>query len=408
VTTGAPGSLGPAGPLAVAFAATVDPTEITGSGIATAHTAIALTRQPGVALTLVCPRPRRAPAIPGLEGVLAGARLLPGKPARGDVGWHVRAQLPMLRALRAWARRAPGGVLIARLAPAQVAPPIVARRRGIPYLLLVRGMRSPLLARRNAGWGRLAGWVTRLNARTADRAYAAFEEARTWIDGYRARDQVPAELLPNAVDPELFRPMPRDAARRALGLAPGAFVVGAVGSLNSRHALGPLVEAAARLRRSGPGDVEIVVVGDGPERPRLEALARVHGIAAAVRFAGLVPHAQVPAHVAACDALYGVVDPAAPSNPIKCYEYLACARPIVTTARPELEFVGREGVGVVVPALDPVAVAAGLDTLRALGDEKRREMGERGRRLVVEGHSWHAFAATLVRDARALAAPRRV
>lgn len=407
MVTGAP-SPSPARPLAAAFAATVDPTEIGGSGIATAHTAIALAGQPGVTLTLVCPRPGQAATVPRLDRILAAARFLPGKlPHRARVGWHLRSQVPMLRALRAWATLAPDGIMVARLAPSLIAPAIVARRLGMPYLLLVRGMRSRRVTRRGHGWGRVAEWVTRLNARAADRVYAAFGEARDWIDGYRTHGQTSARLLPNAVDPELFRPLARDAARHALGFDPEVFVVGFVGSLNARHALAPLFDAVARARRRGAPGLELLIVGDGPERGRLGALARAHGIGDAVRFTGLVPHSEVPIHVAACDALYGVVDPAAPSNPIKCYEYLACARPIVTTARAEFDFVEREGVGLALPTLGPAAIQAALESLHALGGEKRRGMGERGRRLAVEQYSWDAFAATLVRDARELRARRR-
>jgi glycosyltransferase involved in cell wall biosynthesis len=407
------GVAGPPGPratdpLAVAFAATVDPTEIGGSGIATAHTAIALAREPGVSVTLLCPRPRHAPTVPGLEDVLARGRFLPGKPARGGrVVWNLRSQLPMWRALRTWARREPDGVIVARLAPGLIAPALVARRLRMPYLLLVRGMPSRHLRPRGRGQAALADWVVHVNARAADRVYAAFDEARAWIAGHRARGQAPVQLLPNAVDPALFRPLARDDARRALGLAPDAFVTGFVGSLNPRHVLAPLVEATARICRAGSRDVQLLVVGDGPERPALEALARAHGIAERVRFVGRVSHAGVPAHVAACDVLYGAVDPTAPSNPIKCYEYLACARPILTSARPEFEFVAREGIGQVLRAVDASSIQAALEALAALGAEARRAMGERGRRLVLDGHSWDAFAATLVRDAREVRAASR-
>lgn len=62
-----------------------------------------------------------------------------------------------------------------------------------------------------------------------------------------------------------------------------------------------LLEAAAPFARAGA--LTIQVIGDGPERPRLHALAEQLGIAAAVEFLGQIPHESVQHHLAAGDLL---------------------------------------------------------------------------------------------------------
>jgi glycosyltransferase involved in cell wall biosynthesis len=62
-----------------------------------------------------------------------------------------------------------------------------------------------------------------------------------------------------------------------------------------------LIEAAAPLAAKGLVNIEIV--GDGPERPRLESMIRAHGLEGAVRLIGAVPHTEVQHRLAAADLL---------------------------------------------------------------------------------------------------------
>lgn len=77
----------------------------------------------------------------------------------------------------------------------------------------------------------------------------------------------------------------RDAARAELGLAADAFVVGTVGRLDPVKNLETMLESH-RLLSSRVPNLRSVIVGDGPERARLESRARDLGIADAVTFTG--------------------------------------------------------------------------------------------------------------------------
>ena len=101
--------------------------------------------------------------------------------------------------------------------------------------------------------------------------------------GVAARDLT---YLPNGVDTDDYRPtLGQGAARRALGIAPERLVVGCVGRLSSEKGQGRAVRTAARLARKFP-QLELHLVGDGPDRARLEQMAAQLGIAERVKFWG--------------------------------------------------------------------------------------------------------------------------
>lgn len=91
------------------------------------------------------------------------------------------------------------------------------------------------------------------------------------------------QVLYNGVDLERFGGSERDAARRQLGLSETDLVIGSVGRLVPVKNYGLLLKAVAALGRK---EVVTVLVGDGPERPGLEELAKSLGIHDKVRFPG--------------------------------------------------------------------------------------------------------------------------
>lgn len=115
-------------------------------------------------------------------------------------------------------------------------------------------------------------------------------------------DPAKIDIVPNGVDTGVFVPQPPDTElAEALGLT-GCFVVGFIGSLRRLEGLALLVDAFTEVRRREPR-ARLVIVGEGPERPRLEALARDAGLWEAVRCTGLVPHGDVLRYYSVMDVL---------------------------------------------------------------------------------------------------------
>ncbi|MBA3523110.1 MAG: glycosyltransferase family 4 protein, partial [Geodermatophilaceae bacterium] len=110
----------------------------------------------------------------------------------------------------------------------------------------------------------------------------------------------PLVHLPPGVDADLFHPRV-DAARvrDRLGLGGHPTVV-CVSRLVRRKGQDVLIEALPLLRRQVPG-ARLLLVGGGPDRDRLVALAKDRGVGEAVVFAGEVPWTELPAYYAAGD-----------------------------------------------------------------------------------------------------------
>lgn len=110
------------------------------------------------------------------------------------------------------------------------------------------------------------------------------------------------DIVPNGVDTKIFVPqLPDPELVEELGLS-GSFVVGFIGSLRRLEGLELLINAFKDVWHREPR-ARLVIVGEGPERPRLEALARDAGLGEVVRFTGLVPHGDVLRYYSVMDIL---------------------------------------------------------------------------------------------------------
>lgn len=157
----------------------------------------------------------------------------------------------------------------------------------------------------------------------------------------------------------------REPARAVLGYARGDFVVGAVARLDPRKGIDTLIEAAAIARPACPA-LKLLLVGDGPERPHLAALARAHGIASRVHWAG--HQADARPYLAAMDLF------AAPSRTegfgLAIIEALAAGLPVAGSRVGGIPEVIEDGVcGLLVPPGEPAAWAR---VLAHLGDDREK------------------------------------
>lgn len=209
----------------------------------------------------------------------------------------------------------------------------LAHRLGLPFLVEVnaplaeeRGRFGGLALQRLARWSegfvwRRATWVLPVTEVLAGHVAAAGVG--------RARIAV----IPNGIDLAEF-PEPAPAA----GADP--LVLGFVGFVRDWHGLDAVVRGIAGW--AGPSRLSLVVVGEGPARAGLEALAREHGIGDRVNFTGLAQREAIAGHVARFDiALQPASVPYA--SPLKVFEYMAAGRAIVAPDQPNIREVLEHG-----------------------------------------------------------------
>ncbi|TAK13021.1 MAG: glycosyltransferase [Anaerolineae bacterium] len=238
-----------------------------------------------------------------------------------------------------------------------------------------------------------------MRARHADRLVCisralASDLSKTF--GFRA-DEPFSLIAPDGVDLARYADVPEpESARAGLGLRQ-VFTAGYTGHLYPGRGADLILEIARRMP-----EINFLLVGGEPAQ-----VADMRARAAAlpnVKLTGFVPNADLPRYQAACDVLLMPYQPrvAASSggdigrylSPMKMFEYLACARPILSSDLPVLREVLTEDNAVLLPPTDPQPWA---DALRALAkDPARRAAFSVAARATAEQHTWEARARRII------------
>jgi glycosyltransferase involved in cell wall biosynthesis len=126
-------------------------------------------------------------------------------------------------------------------------------------------------------------------------------------------------------------------------------------------------------------EVEAVLVGDGPERERLEALARKMSVDHRIRFLGKQPHQDMPALLSSADLV--VVPSLMEATSVAALEAMACGVPVVASDVGGLPEIVDEEVGGLFPVGSPEGMARKITAV--LNDPDLHRKGERARERVV-------------------------
>lgn len=169
--------------------------------------------------------------------------------------------------------------------------------------------------------------------------------------------------------------------RRRFGIPADARLIVCVGQLRPEKAQWLLVEALARLQRQHDLEPHLVLVGDGPERQRIERLAAELGLASRVHLAGAVTDVRPYLRAADVFALSSVTETF--SN--AALEAGAMSLPVVAsdTGGAAEMFRSEQDGGLIYPASDVSTLASRLASLIA-DPERSRRLGERARHTVRE------------------------
>jgi glycosyltransferase involved in cell wall biosynthesis len=166
-----------------------------------------------------------------------------------------------------------------------------------------------------------------------------------------------------------------------------------VGRLIERKGVSHIIRALGAVRQRTPA--RLVVIGEGPERPQLEQLARDVGVAAHVDFRGRVSNDELRRAYAAADVfvLPSVLDARQDTEGlgVVLLEAMNYSVPVIASDIGGItDIVQHERTGLLVPPGDEAALGNALT--RVLGDRAlSRSLGEAGRQRLREAFSWDAI-----------------
>ena len=239
-----------------------------------------------------------------------------------------------------------------------------------------------------------------------DRATAAIvttgEQLRRELlerNGFR---RVAIRSVPTGIDPQRFGPADAAASRAALGLPPLP-TVGILATLRSWKGHRFLIEAFAALRAQGR-PLQLLVVGDGPQREALQAQVDAAGLQAWVRFTGHDP--QPERWLRAVD-VFVLPSYANEGVPQALMQAMMSGLPCVTTHVGAIAEIARDGeTALIVPPQDPQALAAAIG--RLLDDPALRErLGRQARTFALEHCTLEAMCDAMEEVFRAAMAASR-
>jgi glycosyltransferase involved in cell wall biosynthesis len=171
------------------------------------------------------------------------------------------------------------------------------------------------------------------------------------------------------------------------------------GAFRSWHGAINLVRAIRELHERGRRDIGAVLIGDGPE---LTAVRREAEGVPGISVTGAVPHADMPACLAAADIGVAPFEIAAHRalslgfywSPLKLFEYMASGLPVVAPAVDRIpSLVADRSEGVLYDPVSPGALGRALETLS--DPAFRQHLGTAARKRAEAEYSWAAHCAAL-------------
>jgi len=208
---------------------------------------------------------------------------------------------------------------------------------------------------------------------------------------------IPSEkiiVLPNAADYEKFA-MDIPPLKKVCGKdLSGYKVIGFVGGFYPWHGLDLLLKSFVQITKLIP-KVILLLVGDGPERGRIQAMAEDYGIWDCVIFAGKAEHNILPQYMSTFDI--GVMpDSNEYGSPMKIFEYMSMGKPVVVPDYPPLLDVIDQGVeGFIFKRNEVDSLTQSIKNILA-DEDLYKIMSKAARSKIIDKHHWDNNAEAIL------------
>ncbi|HHV24048.1 MAG: glycosyltransferase family 4 protein [Methanosarcina sp.] len=206
-------------------------------------------------------------------------------------------------------------------------------------------------------------------------------------------------VINNGANIDIFKPLDSGRMKAKLQLENSKKYICFVGHLAAWQGVEFLIHASPLILEKCP-EARFLIVGDGVMKDKLLEITSELGLSDKFTFTGRIPYEQVPFYINAADVCVAPFIKERNSkiglSALKTYEYLACGKPIVASSIPGVkDLIESSGGGISVTPENPEELAAAV--VRLLSDEKTRAaMGKKGRRYVVDNHSWDGVARKIL------------
>jgi glycosyltransferase involved in cell wall biosynthesis len=220
---------------------------------------------------------------------------------------------------------------------------------------------------------------------------------QTEIDDLKARFSSLHQiaLIPNGFElPAAQDVTPHDIKETSLYAAVEPTIVYCGRMASFQKGLDILLDGFARYRKSG-GTLRLTMVGDGPDRPQLEALANQHAIADAITWTGQVFGSSLRTILRR--AAFFVHSSRFDVIPTACLEAASCGAPLIVSEETNLAyFVRHWNCGLVIAPNTPVRLAELFQQAETFTATERTRMGESARSMIETDFTWNEISRRVI------------
>ena len=274
----------------------------------------------------------------------------------------------------------------------------VAKLKRVPFVLEIRDLWPESLAA--VGVGNANSRLHRTIAKLAAFLYREANHIVAVTPAFRERLirdwRVPARkisVVQNGVETALFSPGHADPNLRA----DGRFLASFIGTIGLAHGLETLIAAAERLQREA-ADVRLMLVGEGADRERVQAMAQSKRLEN-ICFVSQQPREKVPSYICAADVCLVLLRKSEVFEtviPTKMLEFMSCSRPVILGVKGQAQqILESANAGICIEPGDPDALCAAILQLKQNAG-LRETLGRNGREYIVQNLSRSRTAANYV------------
>ncbi|MFC1942406.1 glycosyltransferase family 4 protein [Chloroflexota bacterium] len=205
------------------------------------------------------------------------------------------------------------------------------------------------------------------------------------------------KLLLLGIDTKLFKPdIDSKELRQKWGFGTDDPVIVFVGTLFDFSGLDAFIRQFPQVRKKIPA-ARLLIVGDGPQRPKLENIISDMALQKHVVITGFQPYETMPRYInmaSICINTFLTTDATRDIFPTKIIQYLACGKPVLATSLPGLKAVAPGEEQGIIYAGDPGDMAADTVLLLESGT-KRQQLGQAALDYVKQAHSYDIIVQQL-------------
>ncbi len=203
------------------------------------------------------------------------------------------------------------------------------------------------------------------------------------------------KLLLLGTDTRTFRPgRVNDTLRDKWGL--GKDVIIFIGTLFDFSGLDDFIHQFPEIRQKVP-QAQLLIVGDGPQRPKLERLISEMALAQQVIITGFQPYETMPDYInlaSICLNPFRATGATRDIFPTKILQYMACGKPVLATPLPGLQEIAKgEQEGMVYAGSPEEMANLAIELLQS--ESRRRQLGQNALEYVSQNHSYDKIVQQL-------------